>query len=66
MVPKNVVGYVLEFLDDQIEGQTKVRFRIQVKNTMGQEKVLWAVLEDPGLTQEVSDFYSSQYVPTGL
>ncbi len=63
----NNVGYVAECLEErplvldketgkQIPGEFQVRFKLKLRNTHGQELVVWAVLEDPTFKEEVDGF----------
>jgi hypothetical protein len=62
----NNVGYVSECLEDrplvpdesgkQIPGEPQVRFKLKLRNTLGKEMIVWALLEDQNLRAEINDF----------
>lgn len=81
MVVPNNVGYVAECQEDRplvhdeetnrlVPGDTVLRFKLKLRNTFGQELIVWAVLEDSSSSNvaEVGQFYSTggpAYVKVG-
>jgi hypothetical protein len=48
MPTPNVVGYVTEFVEDRdADNNPRLRFKLKLKNTLGEERVVWAVPEEP-------------------
>lgn len=62
MESPNVVGYVTEFVGDRdASGDLKVRFKLKLKNTLGEYMVVWADLDGGSKSPEdVSRFYGSE------
>jgi hypothetical protein len=49
MASPNVIGYVLEVVEDRdLNNRPGLRFRLRIKNTLGQERILWAQPEELG------------------
>jgi hypothetical protein len=45
----NVIGYVVETVEDRgADGNPKLRFKLKVRNTLGEERIVWAVPEEQG------------------
>lgn len=62
----NNVGYVAECLEErplvrdetgkEVPGDVQVRFKLKLRNTLGKELVVFALLEDQTLREEVDTF----------
>jgi hypothetical protein len=49
MPAPNVIGYVTEVVEDRdTNNQPTLRFKLRIRNTLGQERVLWAIPEELG------------------
>lgn len=46
MSTPNVVGFVTEFVEDRdADNNPRLRFKLKLKNTLGEERIVWAVPE---------------------
>ncbi len=41
MSTPNVLGYVVEVLQDTVEGKPAIKLKLRLKNTLGEERILW-------------------------
>jgi hypothetical protein len=61
MKTPNNIGFVTEVQEDrQVGGAPHLRFKLRLRNTLGLETTVMAVLENSSKAKEIADFFQSE------